>query len=565
MTAPDRLVAGRYRLQRQIGGGGMGTVWLARDERLGRDIALKQIVPPPGADEATIRQQRERAMREGRIAARLSHPHTISVYDVALEDDQPWLVMEYLPSRSLAAVISEDGLLRGDQAAQIGAQVADALAATHAAGIVHRDVKPANVLIGQGGRVDGYVKITDFGISHATGDVTLTQTGQITGTPAFLAPEVAQGYEPGPAADIFSLGATLYTCLEGEPPFGMAGNSLQQLHRVAAGVINPPLRSGELTPSLMKMLAVDPQARPSMTEVRDELAEIAAGRGGDTTAVLLSPTDVARTSPQPTSLPPPPPGRTPPPTPPPTPVPPIAPPREVVEDRAAHEAPADRRFPERHPTKAQPRSPQPVATATAVEEAPVEETTERRRSRTPWVIAAVLVLLAGLGVVLALTLGGSPPDDTAAQETPTSSAPPEESTEPSPDEGSDTPESTASTPPADDTGDVEQAAFGLGADDVEEYVDAYHDLVLEDPAAAYAQAGPTLRSAIDEQGFRDYWGRFDDVRVTDLREEGENTYLATMEFDFSDGRFQVEEHRFTFVENEEGQIVLDRDDYLRQL
>ena len=112
---------------------------------------------------------------------------------MALEHGQPWLVMEYLPSRSLAEVLSEDGVLRVDQVAQIGAQVADALAATHAAGIVHRDVKPANILIGEGGRVEGLVKITDFGISHASGDVTLTQTGQITGTPAFLAPEVAQG------------------------------------------------------------------------------------------------------------------------------------------------------------------------------------------------------------------------------------------------------------------------------------------------------------------------------------------------------------------------------------
>src|SRR5690349_24299401 len=161
--------------------------------------------------------------------------------------------MEYRPSRSLAAVLAEDGVLRTDVVAQIGAQVADALTATHAAGIVHRDVKPANILIGQGGRVEGLVKITDFGISHASGDVTLTQTGQITGTPAFLSPEVAQGQEPGPASDVFSLAATLYTCLEGEPPFGMGDNTLQQLYRVAAGEINPPLRSGALTRPLLRM------------------------------------------------------------------------------------------------------------------------------------------------------------------------------------------------------------------------------------------------------------------------------------------------------------------------
>src|SRR3954466_15880144 len=272
VTTPGRLVAGRYRLQSQLGGGGMGTVWLGRDELLGRKVAIKQVLTPAGVTAAEAEQQRQRALREGRIAARLSHPHAISVYDVAEEAGEPWLVMEYLPSRSLAAVLTEDGLLRVDQVAQIGAQVADALAATHGAGIVHRDVKPANVLIGEGDRVEGLVKITDFGISHASGDVTLTQTGQITGTPAFLAPEVAQGQEPGPASDVFSLGATLYTCLEGAPPFGMQGNSLQQLHRVASGQIAPPQRCGALTRPLLRMLSADPAGRPTMAEVRDELA-----------------------------------------------------------------------------------------------------------------------------------------------------------------------------------------------------------------------------------------------------------------------------------------------------
>ena len=144
-------------------------------------------------------------------------------------------------------MLSEDGVLRVDQVAQIGAQVADALAATHAAGIVHRDVKPANILIGEGGRVEGLVKITDFGISHASGDVTLTQTGQITGTPAFLAPEVAQGHPMTEASDVFSLGATLYTCIEGQPPFGMEENALAMLHKVAGGQILPPRRAGSLT------------------------------------------------------------------------------------------------------------------------------------------------------------------------------------------------------------------------------------------------------------------------------------------------------------------------------
>ena len=297
LTAPGRLVAGRYRLQSQIGGGGMGAVWLAQDELLGppgRDQAGADRPPASAPQEAD--QQRQRALREGRIAARLSHPHAICVYDVALEHGQPWLVMEYLPSRSLAAVLMEDGVLRVDQVAQIGAQVADALAATHAAGIVHRDVKPANILIGEGGRVEGLVKITDFGISHASGDVTLTQTGQITGTPAFLAPEVAQGRPMTEASDVFSLGATLYTCLEGSPPFGMEDNALGMLHRVAGGEIVPPQRAGFLTEPLLRMLAADPADRPTMAEVRDELAALAAGRDGDTTTVLLARTELGSSS-----------------------------------------------------------------------------------------------------------------------------------------------------------------------------------------------------------------------------------------------------------------------------
>src|SRR3954454_17438182 len=297
VTTPGRLVAGRYRLQSQLGGGGMGTVWLARDELLGRMVAIKQVLTTTGASPEEADQQRQRALREGRIAARLSHPHAISVYDVALESEQPWLVMEYLPSRSLAAVLAEDGVLRTELVAQIGAQVADALAATHAAGIAHRDVKPANILIGEGGRVEGLVKITDFGISHASGDVTLTQTGQITGTPAFLAPEVAQGHPMTEASDVFSLGATLYTCLEGSPPFGMEDNALGMLHRVAGGSIVPPRRAGSLTAPLLKMLAADPGDRPTMAQIRDDLAKLAAGRGGDTTTVLLARTDLRSNAP----------------------------------------------------------------------------------------------------------------------------------------------------------------------------------------------------------------------------------------------------------------------------
>src|SRR5688572_24572995 len=416
VTTPGRLVAGRYRLKSQIGGGGMGTVWLARDELLGREVAIKQVLSPPGVAAAEADQQRQRALREGRIAARLSHPHAISVYDVALESGQPWLVMEYLPSRSLSAVFMEDGVLRADQVAQIGAQVADALAATHAAGIVHRDVKPANILIGEGGRIEGLVKITDFGISHASGDVTLTQTGQITGTPAFLSPEVAQGREMTEASDVFSLGATLYTCIEGTPPFGMEDNALAMLHRVAGGQIVPPRRAGSLTDPLLRMLAADPADRPTMAEVRDELAKLAAGRDGDTTTVLLARTDLkssspgrARTAAFPAA------GATP--TPPPqtltSPTPDPAP--AAAGAAAAAAAPTGG-----------------TGTASAVADRPPVQSPPRpaappkkKRGRGAWIAAALAaVLVAGLIVFLVSDPFGDDDGGTGAEESPTTSAAP---------------------------------------------------------------------------------------------------------------------------------------------
>ncbi|HEU5471574.1 MAG TPA: serine/threonine-protein kinase [Actinophytocola sp.] len=274
MTTEDRVVAGRYRLGSRIGSGAMGVVWQAHDERLHRTVAIKQLLLHPELSPAQAEEARLRSMREGRIAARLSHPNAVTVYDVAEHRGEPWLVMEYLPSRSLAAVIADRGALPPEEVARIGTQVAAALIAAHSAGIVHRDVKPANVLLGD----DGTVKITDFGISRATGDVTVTATGMLAGTPAYLAPEVAKGREPTAASDVFSLGSTLYTAVEGHSPFGLGENTLALLYAVAAGRISPPRQAGPLTALLMSLLRVDPTERLSMVEARDGLAAVAAGR-----------------------------------------------------------------------------------------------------------------------------------------------------------------------------------------------------------------------------------------------------------------------------------------------
>ncbi|WP_431927774.1 serine/threonine-protein kinase [Amycolatopsis tucumanensis] len=264
------LLAGRYRLESRVGAGGTGVVWLARDERLERQVAVKQLWPGPAQSE----QARQRILREGRNAARLRHANVVTVHDVAEHNGQPVLVMEYVPSRSLAEVVAEQGLLTPEAVARIGLQAAGALAAAHAAGIVHRDVKPGNLLVAD----DGTVKIADFGISRATGDSALTQGGLVSGTPMFLAPEIARGEEPTPDSDVFSLGATLYDAVEGVPPFGDDENPIALLHRVAAGEVPEPQYAGPLAPVLMAMLRPDPAQRPSTVQVVTALQAVADGQ-----------------------------------------------------------------------------------------------------------------------------------------------------------------------------------------------------------------------------------------------------------------------------------------------
>ncbi|MFR9750039.1 serine/threonine-protein kinase [Nocardia sp. 004] len=288
MTA-DRLIAGRYRLTDPIGTGAMGVVWRATDVRLRRTVAVKQVLLVPGLSKSAALEAKLRAMREGRIAARLHHPNAITVFDVAEEDGQPWLVMEYLDAPSLAATLAGNRTLPPVQVAEIGVQAASALAAAHDAGIVHRDVKPANLLVA----ADGTVKITDFGISRAVGDVTVTATGFLAGTPAYLAPEVARGENPEPASDVFALGSTLYEAVQGTPPFGAGDNPLAILHAVAKAEIEPPEAAGALGPVLMRLLAPTIDARPTMHEAKAALEAVAQGKDPHlpppVTAVLPAP------------------------------------------------------------------------------------------------------------------------------------------------------------------------------------------------------------------------------------------------------------------------------------
>jgi eukaryotic-like serine/threonine-protein kinase len=290
------LLGGRYRVQECIGAGAMGVVWTAWDRRLARTVAVKQLIPPRGedrADETALRVARARAMREGRIAARVVHPRAIAVFDVVThappaQPEMPWLVMEYLPSRSLAAVLAERGPLPPTEVARIGAQIADALSAVHEAGIVHGDVKPGNVLLTD----DGVAKLTDFGVSRASWDSSATGGGLVAGTPGYFAPEVARGGDPTPASDVFSLGATLYAAVENELVCGSLDNTLAVLHAMAEGRLRPATRAGVLGRPLSAMLRLDPAHRPDTVLLRAAL-ETRAARG-TTTPPLTAPSTLRR-------------------------------------------------------------------------------------------------------------------------------------------------------------------------------------------------------------------------------------------------------------------------------
>ncbi|WP_425956719.1 protein kinase domain-containing protein [Xylanimonas sp. McL0601] len=270
MNAPEALLAHRYRLVRVIASGGMGIVWEAWDEHLLRTVAVKQLHTVPGIPEEEAELAKRRALREARITARLNHPHAVPVFDAVEHEGKPFIVMPLLPSTTLSGVLHHEGTLPLADAARIGTQVASALAEAHRLGIVHRDVKPGNILI----TPDGAAHISDFGISHALGDPTLTGSGMVHGTPAYLAPEVALGQEATFASDVFSLGSTLYAALEGEPPFGSEPNSLMLLHKVAAAQVRPPRSAGSLTPFLLQMLSRDPDARPTMDQAATHLAQL---------------------------------------------------------------------------------------------------------------------------------------------------------------------------------------------------------------------------------------------------------------------------------------------------
>ncbi|WP_051759155.1 serine/threonine-protein kinase [Herbidospora cretacea] len=276
----DRIVASRYRLIEPLGRGGMGTVWRALDETLEREVAVKELnADLSGADREifTIR-----TLREARAAGRVSHPAVAAVYDVFEEGGHPWIVMQYVPSTTLGALIRDEGPMRPHRVATIGLQVLSALKAAHAAGVLHRDVKPDNVLI----TPDGRAVLTDFGIAAMEDDSPVTRTGSLVGTPAFISPERAAGGRAVRASDLWSLGVTLFLAVEGRSPFHR-GHAMASLAAVMYEPYGQLYRAGPLTPVLHGLLEKDPARRMTAAEAESHLHTIVNGITSEPTAPFI--------------------------------------------------------------------------------------------------------------------------------------------------------------------------------------------------------------------------------------------------------------------------------------
>ncbi|MEU6130266.1 protein kinase [Saccharopolyspora sp. NPDC047091] len=281
----DRLIADRYRLEQRIGGGAMGIVWAGTDELLRRPVAVKEVLLPRGMPEGEAAELRERALREARAIALVTHPNVVTLYDVARHEGEPFVVMELVPSQSLAAVLAEHGALADPQLALVADGVAAALDAAHRAGIVHRDVKPGNVLIGD----DGRIKLSDFGISRNVSEHTITSTGIMLGTPAFIAPEIASGEAVTDAADLWGLGATLFAASEGAAPYGANDDPLATITSVVRGPVPAPHRPGPIGEIIAGLMVKDPAQRMTTQEVRRHVQQLLPPSGTRPFEMLLDP------------------------------------------------------------------------------------------------------------------------------------------------------------------------------------------------------------------------------------------------------------------------------------
>lgn len=455
------MIANRYSLEREIGRGGMGAVWLGRDELLGRAVAIKRVGRAPGLDDDHAADLK-RAEREARIAASLNHRHVVAVFDLVEEHEEQWLVMEYVEGRSLSQTVRDDGPLDVDRAGAILADAAGALATAHASGIVHRDVKPSNILL----TAAGEAKLLDFGIARAQGDLTLTQTGLVSGSPAYLAPEVASGAPATTASDVWSLGATLFHLLSGHPPYDVGDNIVGGLYRIVHE--EPPVLddAGWLAPLLAATMVRDPDRRWSMAHVASYLQAgpretPAVDQDRTRPVAAVPPVDATQVT---------------------TPVP----------DPAARSAVTP---PVVAPPAVAPPAVTPDGSTAGTDPAP-----ERTRRRGPLLALAALVALLLAAIVFFLLL----PDD--------QQAPP--AADPAPSATSDPSPPSESADPSDEPSPAAPTAAGMRS-----FVSGYLQTAASDPDAGFAMLTPSFQQESGGlSGYTGFWGQVTSVQQPEFSE-----------------------------------------------
>jgi serine/threonine protein kinase len=531
---PD-VIAGRYRIVRPVGRGGMGTVWLCIDETLHRQVAVKQIGSLPGESPGDT----ARAMREARLTAALNHSNAVSVYDVVEHAGTTWLVMEYMASKTLSQLIASEGPLPPARVAAIGAQVAAALSSAHSLGIIHRDIKPGNILVGD----NDVAKISDFGIARGHTDMRLTQTGMVTGTPAFFSPELARGEEASFASDVWALGITLYTATEGAPPFQPQTNPLAMLSIIANEHVPRPEHAGPLVPVLAGMLDPDPSRRFTMAQVL---------------ALLRRVQDQTSSAP------------------------PAAPATEAADDAATREA-----VPTHTSTIESPVEPdyeQPVVLPRASgrwvdETAGDGDPSAHRHSRVGRLvrIALALLVLVGAGALLVNVLGSFSGDNTptstgaggtvstsgsgtrhhsgpSAGSSSGSASGPASSSGPSTSSSSTTPPTSGATttsPPASSSG----PGGGTSASSPEGFTRLYYRTVPGDLTAGWNMLAPSMQATVGRGSYNGFWHTIKSVRLSSVDAVDATTVRYRITYTFFNGETSTENKQLTLARSGDSYLI----------
>jgi serine/threonine protein kinase len=494
----------------------MGTVWLCRDDVLGREVALKQVGTLPG--EAT--PDLARALREARSSAALNHRNVVAIYDAIEEGDEIWLVMEYVPSRTLAEIVAQDGALPPSRVVWIGAQVADGLAAAHARRTIHRDVKPGNILVTD----DDLAKISDFGIARTHGDAQLTQVGLVIGTPAYFSPELARGAEPSPAADVWALGATLYAAVEGRPLYPEQANPIATLTAIASGAPPRAASAGFLAEPISRMLDPDPTSRWSMADVAHVLHRLRDQHASDDTRAQTAAFTAGSAASAPVSRP------------------------------AVEEPPATTQVTPAH---------RPTGDGVSSASVPSPPAADQPRGRGGRALVAGLVALLALVAVAGFMLlndrdeNPTASDPSGARDTSSSSPAspeqsPEQSPEPSPEESAQSPSTESPTPEPSDE------AAPVGSTEGEQFVTSYYGELPEDTRSGWAKLSPEFQSGVGSYGnYRGFWSGFSAVDVTGVTSPEDGVVDVSLTYTHADGRTEDEVRRIYLEAANGGYLVVD--------